>query len=267
MDRRTCLRSIGAAGAGLTAGCLETVPGMGSGGDGDTVLDPPEERRGDPSHPIHGEPFPSFELPDPLADDLVSSTQFEGERSILMTFFFTSCPDGACPALLQKLRRAQADAAERGYGDDVAFLAMTFDPDRDTPDAIDEYAGEMNVDLEAGNWHFLRPEDNEAAKSLLDEEFGVPIERVESDEAGDAGSEDNDSDAHGHGDEENGSKGHDHDGEQNDSEGHDHGEYTFTHFNLIFLANDRGIVERAYPGATQEPTETILGDLRTVVEE
>lgn len=237
MERRTYLRSLGAAGAAgvvATAGCLGTIRGEEDG----TVLDPPEEERGDPSHPIHGEEFPSFSLPDPLTAETVSGEEFEGERSILMTFFFTSCPDGACPALIQKLLQTQIDATDRGYADDIALLALTFDPDVDTAEELESYADEFGIDLGAGNWHFLRPEGNEAAKEVAWETFGVPIERTSIE------------DAEGH-------------GEGNHSD-HDH-EYTFTHPNLILLANEDGIVERAYPRGTQIATGTVLEDVETVV--
>ncbi|WP_247004920.1 SCO family protein [Halosolutus gelatinilyticus] len=290
MERRTYLRSIGAAGVAGLAGCLGDAFGVGSD---ETVLDPPEENRGDPSHSVHGEEFPSFSLPDPLTGETVSLEDFVGERAFLMTYFFTSCPNGACPALLLRLRRVQEDAAQRGYEDDVGLLAMTFDPDRDTPEAIEQYAHEQGVDLEAGNWHFLRPESNEAAKQLLEEDFGMPIKQVEelpasSDGAKTDSSEESNSGDEGHGDhagnesdgEHAGNESHegqagnesheDNAGNETDHQTHDHGEYTFTHYNLIMLVNEDGIVERAYPNAFDDreavSVETIVEDTRRVVE-
>ncbi|RQG93800.1 SCO family protein [Natrarchaeobius chitinivorans] len=241
MERRTYLHSLGAAGIAGIAGCLDDVPLVG--GDSRTVLGPPDERRGDPIHPTHGDEFPSFTLPDPLADETVSLEDVTGDRAFLMTYFFTACPDGACPALLLRLRRTQADAIERGYDDDIALLAMTFDPERDTPEVIEEYAGQQGVDHEADNWHFLRPESYEEGKQLLDDTFGMPIQRIE------------DSDDH------------DHDDSEDD---HDHGEYTFEHFNLVMLVNHDGVVERAYPNAVDQreavSIETIVEDARTVAQ-
>ncbi|MCU4742756.1 SCO family protein [Halobacteria archaeon AArc-m2/3/4] len=277
MERRTYLSSLGTAGLLATAGCLETIQGSADGdreqpeqghSSGETeaqstpwevdessvVLEPPADRRGRPSHQIYGDEFPSFTLPDPLTGESISGEQFEGDRSILMTFFFASCPDGACPALIQRLVQAQLDAEDRGYEDDVAFLAMTFDPEQDTAEELEDYADDFGIDLEAGNWHFLRPESYEAGKELLDDEFGMPIERVELEEGEDVGEGGDDGHADDHGDED----GHDH-------ADHDH-EYDFIHYNLILLVNEDGIVERSYPQATQIGTETILEDLQTVVE-
>ncbi|WP_049923661.1 SCO family protein [Halopiger djelfimassiliensis] len=259
MERRTYLGSLGAAGVAGMAGCLGSF-GIGEGnegdeddqdgssnehsdnfGDGQTVLEPPSTRRGDPSYPIHGEEFPAFSLPDPLSGETVSRDDFVGERPFLMTYFFTSCPDGVCPALLLRLRRVQEDAAERGYADDIALLAMTFDPERDTPDALEEYAAQQGVDLEAGNWHFLRPESYEGGKETLEEDFGMRIEKIEED------------------------GGDEHDGD------HDHGEYTFQHISLIMLVNEHGVVERAYPWATTSEKgadmEQIVEETRTVAQE
>ncbi len=286
MERRTYLGAVGAAGLASIAGCLGGgVPGLGS--DSSTVLDPPEESRGNPSHPIHGEEFPSFSLTDPITGETVSRDDFVGEKPFLITYIFTRCPDGACPALLLRLRRIQEDAAERGYEDDIALLAATFDPERDTPDVLEAYAGEQGVDLDAGNWHFLRPENDEEARDVIYEDMGMRYDRVEDldeldDEelagAGDhAGDDGHDSDDHDNGhDSDDHDDDHDsddhadedtHDGD--DHADHDHGEYTFSHFNLITLVNEDGIVERAYPAAISDregmEIETIVEDTRTVV--
>ncbi|ELY72258.1 SCO family protein, partial [Natronobacterium gregoryi] len=229
--------------AGL-AGCLEESLGaVGLGDGGETVLGPPDEERGEPSHPIHGDEFPPFSLPDPITDEPVSRRDFVGERTFLMTYLFTECPDGACPALLQIFRQIQEDAAQRGYSDELALLPMTFDPERDTAERLAEYGDRQGVDYEADNWHFLRPESYEEGKALLHDEFGMRIERVEGD------------DLEEHGDHE------DHD--------HGHDDYSFTHINLVLLVNEAGIVERAYPRALVAEAgggvRTILADTQAVV--
>ncbi|SEV82238.1 SCO family protein [Natrinema salifodinae] len=253
MDRRTYLGSLGATGLASVAGCLGDTLGGSGGDDGDgdtdtddrvddsdTVLGFADERRGDPSYPIHGEEFPSFSIQNPLAGESVSLDDFVGERSFLITYFFTSCPDGVCPMLLQHFNRVQKDAAESGYEDDIALLAVTFDPERDTPDALETYGAQQGIDYEADNWHFLRPENNDDALTLVNDTFGVPVKQVEDGEHAD-----------------------------HDSSDHDHGEYTFTHSALVELVNDRGIVERAYPSAATQReavnTEVIVEDTRTVV--
>ncbi|GAB7020820.1 SCO family protein [Halostagnicola bangensis] len=178
------------------------------------------------SHPSYGEGFPAVEFPDPLTGETVSTEQFVGERTTLMTFFYTSCPDGACPALLLRLRRAQEVAAKEG--DDAAFLAMTFDPERDTEAELRAYADQQGADLDTGNWHFLRPNRYEDAKASLTEQFGLPLEKRDADE-------------------------------------YENLEYMFPHYNYIFLVNEQGRIERVYPdGATVDPSQ-VVDDFETVV--
>lgn len=279
MERRTYLRALGGTGVAGLAGCLDDVPGIG--GDDRTVLE--GNARGDPSHPVNGEEFPSFSLPDPLAGETVSLEEYTGDRPFLMTFFYTSCPDGACPALLLRLRRVQEDAIERGYADDVGLLATTFDPARDTAEALEEYANQQGVDLEVGNWHFLRPEDNEAAKTFVEDDVGMPVERVEDhsalghDEGGDNGTDESEGQNETHGNEteangshgENRTNGNETHGNESETGGHGDG-YAFTHYNLIVLVNEDGVVERAYPRAIDPQggvsPEELVEDTKTVVD-
>lgn len=223
MDRRDSLRSIAAAGAVATAGCLGVL-----GGNSSTVLDPPEQDLSAASHPSHGDELPTVELPDPIAGEEISTADYEGERAVLMTFFYTNCPDGVCPALILRLRRAQAVAVEEGHVEESAFLPITFDPERDTGPVLEEYAAEQGVNLEAGNWHFLRPESYEAGQTLIEEEFGLKIQKAY------------DSD-------------------------YESLEYTFPHYGLILLANKRGIVERAYPNGPRVDVERVVSDFQKVV--
>ncbi|GAB3664367.1 SCO family protein [Halopiger thermotolerans] len=264
MERRTYLQALGAAGTAGLAGCLDGATSAVGLGDDDTVLGPPEQSRGDPDvaiYPVHGEEFPDFSLPDPLAGETITRDQFTGERAIVMTYFFTSCPDGACPALMTRLRRIQEDAAEQGYADDIALLAMTFDPKRDTPDVLEEYAAQQGIDHEADNWHFLRPETNEAAKEAADK-FGLGLQRLDDGSSGGGHG--------GAGNESEGSHaGNESDDQEGNESGHDHGAYTFQHINLILLANKQGIVERSYPQALNKDfvsIEELVDDARTVAQ-
>lgn len=225
MDRRRYLRSIGAAGFVGAAGCLESLPGTGGSR---TVLSPPETDLSASSHPSHGDDFPDISLPDPLLGEEISTADFEGERTFLMTFIYTNCPNGMCPALTLRLRRAQEYALAEGLGDESAFLPMTFDPERDTEEALRTFATKQGVDLDAGNWHFLRPEQYAEGTELIKENFGLVIEKL-------------------------------------DPEEYDNLAYTFPHVNLILLVNHDGVVERAYPRAVRADIQRIVDDFQTVV--
>jgi protein SCO1/2 len=257
MNRRTYLGALAAAGVGVTVGCLDSSTDGDPGGNettampasDDAVLGPPTDFQGDPSAaawPTYGDPLPVFEATDPFTDRTVSTTDFEDERAVLLTFFYTHCPDGVCPALVQRLRQSQQYARENGFATEVAFLAVTFDPERDTAATLSAYADEQGVDHEAGNWHFLRPESYQAAKRIVDDKYGMPLEKRDP-EGGD----------------------HDHDDEGGD---HDHdpeggaADYVFPHFELLVLANRRGYVERGYSQLSRAPATRIQDDLQTVLE-
>ncbi|QCS42085.1 SCO family protein [Natrinema versiforme] len=249
MDRRTYLGTAGIAGLTSVAGCLGgDGENTGDTDDTDTVLGNPDVRRGDPSYPIHGEEFPSFSLQDPIAEETVSLEDFVGERPFVITYFYSSCPDGMCQQLLQHFHRIQEDAMDSDYADELGLLAVTFDPDRDTADPLRSYGTQMGIDVDADHWHFLRPADNETAKTLLKETFGLPLERDDEQSEGSANESTNESA-----------------NESSDSGG----EYTFTHSALVQLVNDRGIVERAYPRASNQRetvnTQVMVEDARTVV--
>ena len=224
MDRRRYLQSIAATGVVGAAGCLDSLPV----GDSRTVLDAPERDFSAAPHPSYDDEMPEVSFPDPLLDEEISTRDFEGERAFLMTFIYTNCPDGMCPALTLRLRRAQQVASEAGYGDDAAFLSVTFDPERDTADVLETYGNEQGVDLDAGNWHFLRPERYETGAEVLEENFGLVIEKVETEEFDDL-------------------------------------EYGFPHYNLILLVNEGGIVERAYPDGATVDVDRVVEDFETVV--
>ncbi|GAB3692795.1 SCO family protein [Halorubrum pallidum] len=229
MDRRTYLRSVtavtGVTATAATAGCLGA---LGSSGAEGTVLGPPERDLSEAAHPSYGDEMPNFTVPDPLTGEEITVADYEGERAVLWTSFYTHCPDGVCPALILRLRRAQAAAAEGEYGDELSLLPLTFDPERDTAEVLREYAGQQGVDLDAGNWHFLRPESYEAGQSLMEENFGLVIEKTEADQ-------------------------------------YENLEYRFPHYGLILLANKQGIVERAYPRGPQTDIESLVDDVERVV--
>lgn len=233
MNRRSYLVSAGVVGAVATAGCLEEL-GLASG---DTVLGAPDHDMGDPAHPIHGDDLPDFEEHDVVTGETLSrSDLLEDDRTILMTFIFSECPDGTCPLLLQYLRMVQDDAREEGYSDEVALVGVTFDPDTDTEEILRAEAEAVDLDLEAGNVHLLRPETNEHAEEMVEEDFGVPVILD------------------------------DHDDHEEDDDTDDEDIDESVHYVLILLANPDGVVERAYISQIDFSAEEIIEDVRTVVD-
>jgi protein SCO1 len=269
MDRRAYLGALCASGVTGLAGCLGDLPVVDD--DSETALDPPEQSRGEPNHPIHGETFPTFSLPDPHEETNISLADFEDERAYLLTFIFTTCPD-ECPTLVRLLSLVQEDAAEQGYSDDIALLAMTFDPERDDADSLLEYGQQHGADVDADNWHFLRPETNDEAMTLLNEEIGAPAALAEvrdSHDDHDDHADDHDDHADDHDDHADDHDDHadDHDDHADD---HDDNAGDDVHYYIAFLVNDQGIVERSYPNITDGRDEVrpraIIDDARAVVE-
>jgi protein SCO1/2 len=72
-------------------------------------------------------------------------------KVVAVTFIYTSCPD-ICPMLTDKMARVQ-DALGADFGAKVAFVSISFDPERDTPAVLKEYAQAFQADL--AGWSFL----------------------------------------------------------------------------------------------------------------
>ncbi|MFB6161113.1 MAG: SCO family protein [Haloferacaceae archaeon] len=218
MERRTYLRGAATLGAAGVAGCLGLTDA-----NPDVALDEPDRQfeSSDVPYPAWGERLPDVTLPAPVEDREVSLRDVEKPR--LLTFFYSYC-NTVCPVLISTMRNVQTHALNNGYGDGVEFLPVTFDPERDDAERLAEYASKMNVDADAGNWHFLRPQSPDRAKRVVTDEFGVAFERT-----------------------------HPEDMER----------YMFTHSALTVLANADGYVERAYATKSPD-AERIVADLETV---
>ena len=71
-------------------------------------------------------------------------SQYRG-KIVLLFFGYTSCPD-VCPATMAELRQALSELKEMDAAQvQVVFVAV--DPDRDTPERIQEYANHFNEDF------------------------------------------------------------------------------------------------------------------------
>jgi protein SCO1 len=91
---------------------------------------------------------PDFTLVDGASGATVSLSSLRGSV-VALAFLYTRCPD-VCP-----LTAAQFRAAQRQLGADAArvrFVAVSVDPDGDTPAAVREFS--LAHDL-TDNWHYL----------------------------------------------------------------------------------------------------------------
>lgn len=174
--RRQLLATAGTAAAIGLAGCTR----LGTGKPPNVHLEPPENydklKGADLPHPIYGEELPDATVPSPTTGGDLSVREFVGERATVLTFIYTRCA-GICPAEVSNLVRLQASAAELGVTDDVALMAMTFDPEYDTPARLREFGAELGANYDLGNWFYLRPETPARAKTLVEDRYGDPFRK------------------------------------------------------------------------------------------
>jgi protein SCO1/2 len=72
-------------------------------------------------------------------------------KAVAVTFIFASCTD-TCPVLTNNMARVQ-DELGSAFGPKVAFVSITVDPERDTPEVLKRYAENFGADLKG--WTFL----------------------------------------------------------------------------------------------------------------
>lgn len=226
MDRRTYLATLATGTTAATAGCLSGL--FASSSSKTVVLGEPADKLTDSedlSYPAYGQEFPVFKLPDATSDAVVDTGALD--TVAVVTTFFASCPS-ECGILLNNLAGVQDQVIQRGLVDDVTFLPITFDPARDDSAALRAHADKVGADLSAGNWYFLRPADADEVESVVTDQLGVGLDRVEESER---------------------------------LQGYD-----FSHIVITWLVNPEGVVERAYRGEFLD-TGRVLDDIQTVVEE
>lgn len=95
-----------------------------------------------------GEAAPAFRLIDHRSR-AVSLDDLRG-RPVVMTFVYASC-HASCPILIDRLRALEA----RHPGADVAFVAVSLDPERDTPAALAAAAARWDL---GARWHLVTGE-------------------------------------------------------------------------------------------------------------
>src|SRR5262249_42027487 len=74
-------------------------------------------------------------------------------KAVVVSFIYTTC-GGSCPATTREMARVQGALKEAGlWGKDVAFVSISLDPARDTPEVLSAYGRAYGADPAA--WHFL----------------------------------------------------------------------------------------------------------------
>ena len=105
----------------------------------------PDEFRG--TQLTAGESIPGFELTDQFGR-AVQSDDYRG-RVVLLTFLYTHCPD-VCPIVTGQLREVSEALGEEAS--EVAVVAVSVDPERDTVEAAREYSDKWRM---SERWEYL----------------------------------------------------------------------------------------------------------------
>jgi protein SCO1/2 len=91
---------------------------------------------------------PDFTLTDGVSGRAVTLSAQRGQV-IALTFLYTNCPD-VCPLTATRFRSAQTEL--QGDASRVTFIAVSVDPDRDTPQTVQAFSSARGL---ASNWFYL----------------------------------------------------------------------------------------------------------------
>jgi protein SCO1/2 len=113
----------------------------------ESEIDPAQVENPDPSHPPDDQVWLSrFELIE-RSGKTVKSEDLLGQPYVV-SFFFSTCPS-ICVQQNQKLKELQEAFSGRG----VKFVAISVDPETDTPERLREYA--TRFDADQNQWLFM----------------------------------------------------------------------------------------------------------------
>lgn len=110
---------------------------------------------------------PALDLTDQNGDAFTLAQ--EAGKVSLVYFGYTTCPD-LCPTTLIDFTTVKEDLGDAA--DDVDFITVTFDPERDTQERMKEYLNFFDPEFIG-----LRGDDEQTQQFLQD--YGVTIKRVE----------------------------------------------------------------------------------------
>ncbi|MED4202512.1 SCO family protein [Neobacillus mesonae] len=119
---------------------------------------------------MHDQPkFPHVTFEDSKGREY-SISEFEN-KYVFITFLYTSCTT-VCPQLEMNMSQVYKEIPKKYMGKDIAFLSISFDPDRDTPETLEKYRTYFHSDGET--WRMARISNQKELDSLL-KAFGVIV--------------------------------------------------------------------------------------------
>ena len=91
-----------------------------------------------------------------------SLSDFKG-KGIVVSFLYTQCPfPNKCPMIKKKLTSLAELSQKIGKADQLQVMAITIDPENDTPEVLKAYA--QGFDKSHDNWVFLTGSEKEIAR-------------------------------------------------------------------------------------------------------
>jgi protein SCO1 len=91
---------------------------------------------------------PDFTLTDGVTGRAVTLSA-QRDHVVALTFLYTTCPD-VCPLTAARFKATQTEL--QGDASRVMFIAVSVDPDGDTPQAVQTFSAAHGL---ASNWHYL----------------------------------------------------------------------------------------------------------------
>ncbi|AST90126.1 SCO family protein [Sutcliffiella cohnii] len=113
--------------------------------------------------------FPDVILEDSKGREY-SFTEFEN-KYVFITFIYTDCAT-VCPQLEFNMGQVYKLLPKKYIGEDIVFLSISFDPERDDPATLERYQNAFGADGET--WRMARILDPLELNTLL-ENFGVIV--------------------------------------------------------------------------------------------
>lgn len=115
-----------------------------------------------------------FELVNQEGEPVIFPDDFEG-APLVLGFIYTNCPD-ICSFITANVKKVYDSMDNPG---NTRFVLVTFDPERDTPETLKEYAGAFGMDAEP--FYFLSGEPEEINRFM--DRMGVRVQESDSRES------------------------------------------------------------------------------------
>jgi protein SCO1/2 len=126
----------------VALGVSMIASGCGGGGGASTVSDVADAGKqdlvGTPADPIR--PAPRLKLDNSLGQP-VNLAEYRG-KAVFITWIYVNCPD-ICPLIVSNMRVAQNELGSDAG--DVQFIAVSVDPENDTPQVVNRFLKERQM--------------------------------------------------------------------------------------------------------------------------